>query len=100
MTRINQQGSPSRIVYASLRVGCGVPPQRILFDGVIFGRVRDRENALANTRDTCAIRSDLGTLLAQRVCFPAERLCFPFSDLQLQARPASQPPRHALQATP
>jgi hypothetical protein len=83
MTRINQQGSPSRIVYASLRVGCGVPPQRILFDGVIFGKVRDRENALANTRDACATRSDLGTLLAQRFCFP-------FSEHQLEVRPAIQ----------
>jgi len=96
MTRINQQGSPSRIVYASLRVSCGVPPQRILFDRVIFGKVRDRENALANTRDACATRSDSGTLSAQRVDFPAEGVCFPFSEHQLEVRPAIQLTRRAL----
>jgi hypothetical protein len=39
------------------RVGCGVPPQQSFLQQSIPKEVRDREDAITNTRDACATQS-------------------------------------------
>jgi len=39
------------------RVGCGVPPQQSFLQQSIPKEVRDREDAITNTRDACGTRS-------------------------------------------
>ena len=39
------------------RAGCGVPPQQSFLQQSISKEVRDREDAITNTRDACATQS-------------------------------------------
>jgi len=42
-------------------VGFGVPPKHAFSDGIASGKVREREDAFASTRDACATQSEFAT---------------------------------------
>jgi len=49
------------------RAGCGVPPQQFFPQQRITKEVRDREDAITNTRDACATRSNFCRCAGDRI---------------------------------